>query len=138
MAIGFAALISVLMHLADLEFFPPIFLVYVLLDGVFLGLCYLVTGRAAIAIAMHFMVDFLILIVFVPNTTAFFDGFVTVFSSRVTDPAFTAFVTTHMNSVVLAGLLVYEGVNFLALYVWVKMRYGKFSISDNLAVPTLL
>ncbi len=66
-AIGVAALISVGMHFSDLEYFPPVFLVYVLLDGVFLGLCYLVTGRAAIAIAAHFMVDFLLLTVFVPG-----------------------------------------------------------------------
>ena len=138
LAIGVAALISIIMHLADLEFFPPVFLVYVLLDGIFLGLCYLVTGRAAIAIAMHFMVDFLFLIVFVPHTSAFFDGFVTLFNIRITHPAVTAFITTHMNSVVLVGLLVYEAVNLFALYFWVKMRYGKFSISDNLAVPTLL
>ncbi len=136
-AIGVAALISVLMHIADLEFFPPVFLVYVLVDGAFLGLCYLVTGRAAIAIAMHFIVDFLLLVVFVPSNSAFFDGLVTLFNIRITDPAFITFITTHVNFVVLVGLLVYEMVNLLALYVWVKMRYGKFSISDNLAVPTL-
>ena len=137
-AISTAALISVFIHIADLEFFPPIFLVYVLMDGTFLGLCYLVTGRAAIAIAMHFMVDFLILTVFVPNASSFFDGFVTLFSIHFTNPASIAFMTTHLNSVVFIGLLVYEMVNLLALYVWVKTRYGKFSISDNLAVPTLL
>jgi hypothetical protein len=112
--------------------------VYVLLDGAFLGLCYLVTGRAAIAIAAHTMVDFLILTVFVPDTSAFFDGFVTLFSFRITNPAFMAFVTTHTNSVVLIGILLYETVNLLGLYIWVRMRYGNFSISDNLAVPTLL
>jgi hypothetical protein len=133
-----AALISVLMHTGDLEIFPPVFLVYVLLDGAFLGLCYLVTGRAAIAIAAHTMVDFLILTVFVPDTSAFFDGFVTLFSFRITNPAFMAFVTTHTNSVVLIGLLLYETVNLLGLYIWVRMRYGNFSISDNLVVPTLL
>lgn len=133
-----ASLISVLMHTGDLEIFPPVFLVYVLLDGAFLGLCYLVTGRAAIAIAAHTMVDFLILTVFVPDTSAFFDGFVTLFSFRITNPAFMAFVTTHTISVVLVGLLLYETVNLLGLYVWVRMRYGNFSISDKLAVPTLL
>lgn len=76
-----AAVISVLMHLADLEYFPPIFLVYVLLDGLFLGLCYLVTGRAAMVIAIHSMVDFLLLTVFVPDVSAFFDGFVTLLYS---------------------------------------------------------
>ncbi len=137
-AIGTAALISVLMHIADLELFPPIFLVYVLMDGAFLGLCYLVTGKAAIAISMHFMVDLLILTVFVPNASSFFDGFVTLFSIQFKNPVSSAFMTTYLNSVVFIGLLVYEMVNLLALYVWVKMRYGKFSISDNLAVPTLL
>jgi uncharacterized protein len=137
-AINVAALISVLMHIADLEFFPPVFLVYVLVDGAFLGLCYLVTGRAAIAIAAHSMVDFLILTVFVPNTSAFFDSFMTLFSIRITDPASMAFITTHIDTVVLIGLLVYEMVNLLALYIWARMRYGNFSISDTLAVPTLL
>ncbi|CAG0936400.1 hypothetical protein TFLX_05273 [Thermoflexales bacterium] len=137
-ALGVAALISVCMHLSELELLPPIFLVYVLLDGVFLGLCYLVTGRAAIAIAAHSTVDLLLLTVFVLGTSAFFDGFVTLFRVRFTDPASTAFIATHLDAVVLIGLLIYEMVNLLALYVWVKMRYGKFSIADNLALLTLL
>lgn len=137
-ATGVAALVSVLMHLADLEYFPPIFLVYVFLDGLFLGLCYLVTGRVAMAIAMHSMVDLLILTVFVPDVSTFFDGFVTLYRIRFATPVSTAFVATHWEAVALIGVLIYEMLNLLALYLWTRMRYGKFSISDHLAVPTLL
>lgn len=137
-AMGAAAIISVLMHLADLEYFPPIFLVYVLLDGLFLGLCYMVTGRAAIAIAMHSVVDFLLLTAFVPDVSAFFDGFVILNRIRFTSPGSTAFLTTNWDAVALIGILVYEMLNLLALYLWAKMRYGKFHVSGHLAVPTLL
>jgi membrane protease YdiL (CAAX protease family) len=138
LAIGMAALISVCMHLPDLELLPPIFIVYVLLDGIFLGLCYLATGRAAIAIAMHFMIDLLLLTVFVPNGSAFFDGFVTLFSIRFTNSVSTEFISTHMDFVIIIGILIYEIVNILALYAWVRMRNGKFIILDNLAVTSFL
>jgi membrane protease YdiL (CAAX protease family) len=137
-AISIAALISIVMHLSDLELLPPVFLVYVLLDGLFLGLCYLVTGRAAIAIAMHLLIDLLLLTVFVTNGSTFFDGFVTLFSIRFTNSVSTEFIRTNMDSVIIIGIFIYEIVNILALYAWVRIRYGKFTILDNLAVTSFL
>jgi len=43
-----------------------------------------------------------------------------------------------MESVIIIGILVYEIMNILALYVWVRIRYGHFTILDNLAVASFL
>ena len=137
-AAGAAALISAGMHAPELEYLPPVYLAYVLLDGMFLGLCWLLTGRAAVAIAMHAMVDLLLLTVFVPGGTALSDGFVTLFGVRFMQTDSAALASAGMSGAALIGLLAYESLNVLGLYAWVKIRYGKFSILENLAIPTPL
>jgi membrane protease YdiL (CAAX protease family) len=60
-AVILAGFYSVLMHLASKD--PP-FLVYVMTTGVIYGLFFLWTGRAALAMAMHFAWDFTVSSIF--------------------------------------------------------------------------
>ncbi|MBN2004533.1 MAG: CPBP family intramembrane metalloprotease [Anaerolineae bacterium] len=137
-AVAGSVLISVAIHVPHLEAMPVVYLLYVLLDGIFLSGCYMLTGRTAMAMAMHSMGDLLFLTLLVPMTdSAFFDGFVTLFGIRVTSTAPVAFVSAHLNLVAVIGLLLYSALDWLVLYVWVRSRYGAFTVSGRLAVPTL-
>jgi hypothetical protein len=125
-----ASLISVLMHSGNTAF-----LLFVFVSTVVNALCYLLTGRIAIATGYHIAWDFVLATVFglgaqaAETTTAFFiihsEGVFRVDGSEI--------------SFILMGILIgLELVGLLLILKWVSLRYGKNTLHQELAVPNLL
>ena len=116
---------SVFAHISSLD---PSFLVYILVTGVFYGLFYIWTGRAALAIAIHFAWDFTNSSIFqlgsYTETSLFF-----VRLNEIPELGFDMFS--------LLGIAA-KCIGLLLVLWWVHRQEGKIRLQTGLSSPTLL
>ena len=106
----------------------PSFLVYVLVWAVIYGVFFLWTGRAALAMAIHFGWDFTLSSIFQLGSTS--EGSLYyVQISRMPDFPF------EMSS--LLGIAA-KVIGFLLVLWWVRCREGKIRVKEELVSPTLI
>jgi len=128
-----AAVISVLMHSGNLNF-----LLFVLLAAALKGTCYLLTGRAAIALAYHAAWDLTMATVlgFSPQDGS---SAATVFYvMRFRDPAWASGASdSELTPAAMLILLVLELLALLLILGWVRLRYGEVKLRSDLLKPHL-
>ncbi len=120
-AVGGAALISAVMHIG-----PAIFLLYVFLDTAVYGLCYLLTGRMAIAVGHHLAWDLLLSTVLVGPEIVPLEYAAAVFFVRPAGGALSALASPSplLLAGAMVGVLAYAAANALVILGWVRLRQG--------------
>lgn len=124
-----AALISVVMHIG-----PAVFLLFVFLDTAMYALCYLLTGRIAIAAGHHLAWDLLLSTVLVGQEIVPLEYAAAVFFVRPAGGVLPAL--SHPDPLVLVGvglgILAYEAINVALVLAWVRLRRGRVGLHDGL------
>ncbi len=127
-ALAGAAAISVLMHRGNLAF-----LAFVLLAAALKGLCYLLTGRAALALAYHAAWNFTVATVLGLGA----QGSTTFYTLRFANPAWMP--GSDQNELSAAALLVLLGLEvgaLLLILAWIRLRYGRVELREILFIYT--
>jgi hypothetical protein len=114
-----ATLISVAMHIG-----PPLFLFFVFLDMAMNALCYLLTGRIAVATGHHLAWDLVLAVVLVVQGVVPLEWPAALFFVEPADAVLALLRDPGALLMVLAivAVLVYEAVNVLLLLGWVRLR----------------
>ncbi|MDX1435863.1 MAG: type II CAAX endopeptidase family protein [Anaerolineales bacterium] len=127
LAVLLAGLWSVSMHLASGD---AAFLFYVLITSCIYGLFFLWTGRAALAMAMHFSWDFTVSSIFFLGAEGIPEAAIAyVYLDRVPDLA--------INPVPAIGILA-KLLGLLLVAGWIKRRAGDIRLQRQIAVPSLV
>jgi len=125
LAVLMGAFWSSLAHLASGDIS---FLVYILVTGMIYGVYFLWTGRAALAIALHFAWDFTVSSIFQLGSTSE----VSLFYVRISGiPDF----PFEMSS--LLGIAA-KLIGFLLVLLWVRKREGNIRLQEELISPSLI
>jgi len=121
---GVATLISVVMHIG-----PPLFLLFVFLDMAMYALCYLLTGRIAVATGHHLAWDLLLAVVLVVQGVVPLDWAAALFFVAPAGKVLSLLGNPTPLAIVLVilAVLAYEAVNVLLLLGWVRWRRGSLS-----------
>jgi len=122
-----ASLISVVMHIG-----PALFLLFVFLDMGMYALCYLLTGRIAVATGHHLAWDLMLAVVLVVQGVVPLEWAAALF---FVEPADAVLPLLHAPSplvIVLAilAVLLYEALNVLLLLGWVRWRGGNLAVQQ--------
>ncbi len=122
-----ASAISVLMHRGNLAF-----LLFVLATAL-KGLCYLLTGRAALALGYHVAWDLTVATVLGVGT----QGGATFYTLRFADPAWAQGVGQNEPSAAMTLILLgLELGALLLILAWTRLRYGKVELREGLFIFT--
>jgi len=130
-----AAMLSVMMHSGT-----PLFLLYVFVSMSILGLFYLLTGRAAMAMGYHVAWDFTLTAVFGIGALLGESEYVGLFTPHLTDLVQTGGDGVEINGVLIlmaTAVVVLQITSWLPLLGWVYWRTGHVRIRAKMAYPTL-
>jgi membrane protease YdiL (CAAX protease family) len=125
---GVATLISVVMHIG-----PPLFLFFVFLDMAMYALCYLLTGRIAVATGHHLAWDLMLAVVLVVQGVLPLDWPAALFFVEPAEGVVSLLNNPTPLAILLAimAVLLYEALNVLLLLGWVRWRreHGLLALS---------
>jgi len=116
---------SIIGHLASGDFS---FLVFILVTGMIYGVYFLWTGRAALAIALHFAWDFTLSSIFQLGSTSE----ASVYYVRINGmPDFPSEMSSTLG-------IAAKVIGFLLVLWWVRNREGKIRVKEDLVSPNLI
>ncbi len=127
-AVLLAGIYSVAMHIASGD---PLFLLYVLMSGMIYGSYYLLTQRAALAMASHFAWDFTVSFIFLLG------------GSNVGEPALFVVPINQVTGIDTGTLIPILGmlvrlIGLVLVLLWIRWRKGKIRLHKEIAAPSLL
>jgi membrane protease YdiL (CAAX protease family) len=124
-AVLLAGVWSVIMHIASNN--PP-FLLYVMVTGVIYGLFFLWTGRAALAMAIHFAWDFTVSSIFQIGSVSE----ASLFLVTIREIPNSGFEILPMSGMIA------KSIGLIIILLWIKKKEGKIETQKDLASPTLI
>lgn len=128
-----ASIISVLMHSGNIAF-----IFFVLVSATVNGLCYLLTGRIAIALASHAAWDFAMATLLGMGAQGDSSAATAFFIARLSNAV--RMPDTGGTELALPAVFALIGLELLKLLLilgWVRLRYGKVKFSEDFAKPNL-